>query len=244
MDSVSEVSTQLCELGFEKRDSQWTITAERLGEQLELVSPRIAVMKIFNRHRTELEPYSCVTILVTEAGRRATTAFTEHGAYIIAMLAKTPKAAEFRQKVANILVARRKLIDAVQESFETSETSETRIPPHFTELSFQEQNTLLRKINSLLEDKLDLIQRVHTLVANLATAELQAAEVAEADEKWMSLRVISNLTGITTRTLSQWCREGKVRWRASYGTIGRPGYHIEVHSLPQNIRELVVTVNI
>jgi len=78
------------------------IPAEDLGKILGLAEPRIAVNKIFNRHREELEPHAAVTNLVTPGGTQETRLFTEIGAYLVAMFARTPRARKVRLWLAEL----------------------------------------------------------------------------------------------------------------------------------------------
>ena len=78
------------------------IPAEDLGRILGFSEPRKSVINIFNRYRDEIEPHTSVINLVTEAGHRETRVFTETGAYLVAMFARTPQAKEVRLWLAEL----------------------------------------------------------------------------------------------------------------------------------------------
>lgn len=82
-------------------------TGEDVGKALEYEDPRIAIHKIFDRNRDELEEYSSVTNLVTEAGNRETRIYNEEGVMMIGFLSKQPKAVAFRKWAVKILKAYR-----------------------------------------------------------------------------------------------------------------------------------------
>ena len=79
------------------------ITAESLGNALGYVNPRVAIVKIYNRHKDLLNEFCSDTILVSEAGKRKALLFNETGCNIIAMKANTPKAKEFIKWAARII---------------------------------------------------------------------------------------------------------------------------------------------
>ena len=82
---------------YEDRGRIW-ITAEDIGKCLQFTKPRIGVYKIYKRQKEEIDPFSTVTKLVTVDGKiRKTRVYTEQGAYLIALFARTEKAKEVRQ---------------------------------------------------------------------------------------------------------------------------------------------------
>ncbi|MDD5539196.1 MAG: BRO family protein [Candidatus Marinimicrobia bacterium] len=86
-------------------DGRYWLTSEQLGIAMGYSDPRKGVMKVFERNRDELTPFSSVVKLTTEAGMREVTIFDTDGQLRIAMLANTKKAAKFREIVVNILRA-------------------------------------------------------------------------------------------------------------------------------------------
>ena len=61
------------EIDFISKEEDIWITAETLGIGLEYNDPRINIMRLFHRHKDEIEEYSSVIELTTEAGMRKTT---------------------------------------------------------------------------------------------------------------------------------------------------------------------------
>ena len=87
------------------KDGRYWMTAEQLGIALGYNNPRKGVMKILERHRKELRPFTSVVNLGTEAGMRETTIFNTGGQYRIAFFANTSKAEKFRTFVVGMLEA-------------------------------------------------------------------------------------------------------------------------------------------
>ena len=87
--------------------------AEQLGTALGYAEPRKGVQKIIERHRQELQPFTSVVNLTTPSspsdnrggGPQQTTIIDTDGQYMIALLANTPKAADFRIFVVGMLKA-------------------------------------------------------------------------------------------------------------------------------------------
>jgi hypothetical protein len=90
-----------------EKDNQLWMTAEEIGKALGYSEPRIAVLKIFKRHRDILESFSGVTNLVTPGGKQDVTIFNESGCYIIAMKSNTRLAKDFVVWAAKIISAYR-----------------------------------------------------------------------------------------------------------------------------------------
>lgn len=88
---------------FIEHENRYWMTAESLGDKLGFSKPRESVNTIFSRNRDELTPFSSDIKLMSEAGLRNTTVFDEQGCYIIAMLAKTEQAKQFRRALAQFL---------------------------------------------------------------------------------------------------------------------------------------------
>lgn len=72
-------------------------TARALGEGLEYENPRNAIMKIYYRHKDEIEDFSRVVTLGTGSTQTKTRVFNESGAYMILIFSKQPKAKDFRK---------------------------------------------------------------------------------------------------------------------------------------------------
>lgn len=93
-------------------DGDLWVTGESIGVALEYPEPRKAIVKVYERHRSELETYSCVVKVTSHdsdgtARRRAVRVYNEEGVMIITMLSRQPKAAEFRRWAVQILKAYR-----------------------------------------------------------------------------------------------------------------------------------------
>lgn len=78
------------------------LTGEDLGKMLGLVEPRIAVRKIFDRHREELTPHTRVTKMVShvDCKQRYLRLYSQEGCYLISMFARTDTAKAVRQWLA------------------------------------------------------------------------------------------------------------------------------------------------
>ena len=92
---------------LEQNGEEW-FTAQDIGQALGLEEPRIAAMKIFNRHRDEFEGLHRVTKLVTwlKSGQKIPhrlTVFNPQGAYLLAILARTPKSKALRRWLAKFM---------------------------------------------------------------------------------------------------------------------------------------------
>jgi len=95
------------------KDGRYWLTAEQLGTALGYEFPRKSVTNIINRHRQELQPFIGGINLVPPSspndnrggGPQQTTIIDTDGQYMIALLANTPKAADFRIFVVGMLKA-------------------------------------------------------------------------------------------------------------------------------------------
>lgn len=78
------------------------LTGEDLGKMLGLVEPRIAVRKIFDRHREELTPHTRVTKMVShvDCKQRYLRLYSQEGCYLISMFARTDTAKAVRRWLA------------------------------------------------------------------------------------------------------------------------------------------------
>ena len=92
---------------IENEDDIW-ITAGALGIGLEYKNPRKDIMQLYYRHKDELEEYSSILNLSTEAGKRETTVFSEMGAYLLIMFSNQSIAKRFRKWVVKVVKEIRK----------------------------------------------------------------------------------------------------------------------------------------
>jgi len=79
------------------------LTAETVGIGLEYSEPRKSVMNLYSSHRDEIEEFASVIDLMTEAGMRKTTIFSEYGVYLLIIFSNQPKAKEFRRWVIEVI---------------------------------------------------------------------------------------------------------------------------------------------
>ena len=96
------------EVDFINRDDEVWLTAETIGINLEYNDPRTAIMRLYHRNKDEIEEYTSIVKLTTEAGMRETTIFSEMGIYLLILFSKQPKAKDFRKWVVNIVKEIRK----------------------------------------------------------------------------------------------------------------------------------------
>ena len=138
---------------IEEQEDIW-ITAEAIGSGLEYKNPRISIMNLYSSRRDELEEYSSVIELVTEAGIRKTTVFTEMGAYLLIMFSNQPRAKEFRKWIASVIKEIRKTgayIQKAQDPFDLMIQQAEIIKKAFMQLKEQNQklNILENKVYSV-----------------------------------------------------------------------------------------------
>ena len=91
---------------FVEVDGEFALTVDQIARGLGYADSS-SVFKLYDRFRDELEPYKGSVKLSTPGGLQDVTIFTEEGIYLISMLARTPRAKEFRRKVAGLLKALR-----------------------------------------------------------------------------------------------------------------------------------------
>ena len=92
------------DLNYVERDGRILFSAHEIGRQLGYRNPSKSVNILFNRNQEELRIYERGIKLMSRDGQaREVRHFTEEGAYILSMLANTPKAREFRANVARLL---------------------------------------------------------------------------------------------------------------------------------------------
>lgn len=84
-----------------QHNGQAFISGAQIGRVIELAQ-RDGVAKIYNRHREEFTDDMTTTV---RCGKSTIRIFNREGAWLIGMFARTPKAAEFRKWVLNVLGA-------------------------------------------------------------------------------------------------------------------------------------------
>ena len=106
--AVRQEAFEDLQLQIIEQNGQGWFSAEDIGKALGLEEPRIAVIKIFNRNREEFEGLYRVTSLVTwlKSGGKIPhkfTTFNPQGAYLLAILARTPKSKALRRFLAKFM---------------------------------------------------------------------------------------------------------------------------------------------
>lgn len=145
----------------------------QIGTALNLAQPSQAVQKIHKRHKSEFTPdMTSVVELPTAGGRQMVRIFSPRGAALIAMLAKTERAAAFRAWVLDTL--------------ETQDLPATLPPPAPTTLEpllTAEARALLRyrRLGLTTAECARLLGRGATCVKQ-ATARLRAAGLLPAPQ--------------------------------------------------------------
>ena len=91
-----------------EQDGEEWFKAEDIGKALGLADPRPSVIRIFNRNRDEFEGLYRVVSLTTwlkTGGQRPyrSTTFNPQGAYLLAILARTPKSKALRRFLAKFM---------------------------------------------------------------------------------------------------------------------------------------------
>lgn len=89
-------------LQFHEIKGDFCLTYKQIAEGLGYKNHK-HVLTLYKRYKDELEPYKRGVSLSTPQGMQNAVVFSEEGIYIISMLARTPKAKEFRQRVAKLL---------------------------------------------------------------------------------------------------------------------------------------------
>lgn len=79
------------------------MTAEDVGNVLELEEPLTDIEEIFRQHRDELEEFTMRMPSAPERGSCEILVFSEEGVYLAAFFCDTPKAKAFRRWVAGKL---------------------------------------------------------------------------------------------------------------------------------------------
>ncbi|EGW52097.1 hypothetical protein HMPREF1022_00880 [Desulfovibrio sp. 6_1_46AFAA] len=104
--SISQVTPIINENGLNFLEYQGKIlfSSEEIGRQLGYSKPSKSINILFSRNQKELSSYAVgIKLMSTDGKCYEVRHFTEEGVYIISMLANTPKAREFRAKLARLL---------------------------------------------------------------------------------------------------------------------------------------------
>lgn len=100
--SIKKVDFQGIEVRVIQVDGVTYIPGEDIGKMLGYEEPRRSVATLYKRYQEELEPHTGVITLMTPGGKQEVRCYNETGAYLIAMFARTPKAREVRQWLAEL----------------------------------------------------------------------------------------------------------------------------------------------
>lgn len=105
-------------LKYVEHEGQVFFSSEEIGRQLGYAKPSKSINILFNRNQRELKGYATgIKLMQVDGCLREVRCFTEEGVYILSMLANTPRAREFRAKLARLLrEIRERRIDLARES--------------------------------------------------------------------------------------------------------------------------------
>ena len=104
--SISQVTPIINENGLNFLEYQGEILfpSEEIGRHLGYKSPSKSINILFSRNQKELASYATgIKLMQVDGCLREVRAFTEEGVYILSLLANTPKARDFRAKLARLL---------------------------------------------------------------------------------------------------------------------------------------------
>ena len=91
-------------LKYVEHEGQIFFSSEEIGRQLGYAKPSKSINILFNRNQRELKSYAVgIKMMSTDGKFYEVRCFTEEGVYILSMLANTPRAREFRAKLARLL---------------------------------------------------------------------------------------------------------------------------------------------
>lgn len=91
-------------LKYVEHEGQAFFSSEEIGRQLGYRQPLKSINVLWNRNQKELRGYATgIKLMSVDGCLRETRCFTEEGVYILSMLANTPRAREFRAKLARLL---------------------------------------------------------------------------------------------------------------------------------------------
>nr|CBL42948.1 Hypothetical phage protein [Candidatus Magnetobacterium bavaricum] len=123
MNASSNNTSLLSSQDIQTVDGEYCLTAEQIAKGLGY-NNYVHINRLIERHLDEIEPYRfsvklSQNPLSNEGGRPSYLLYSEEGIYIICMLARTPKAKEFRKQVAAILKGlRQQQIRELEEKLE------------------------------------------------------------------------------------------------------------------------------
>lgn len=105
-------------LKYVEHEGQVFFSSEEIGRQLGYAKPSKSINILFNRNQRELKSYAVgIKMMSTDGKFYEVRCFTEEGVYILSMLANTPRAREFRAKLARLLrEIRERRVDLARES--------------------------------------------------------------------------------------------------------------------------------
>ena len=105
-------------LKYVEHEGQIFFSSEEIGRQLGYAKPSKSINILFNRNQRELKGYATgIKLMQVDGCLREVRCFTEEGVYILSMLANTPRAREFRAKLARLLrEIRERRVDLARES--------------------------------------------------------------------------------------------------------------------------------
>ena len=105
-------------LKYVEHEGQVFFSSEEIGRQLGYAKPSKSINILFNRNQRELKGYATgIKLMQVDGCLREVRCFTEEGVYILSMLANTPRAREFRAKLARLLrEIRERRVDLARES--------------------------------------------------------------------------------------------------------------------------------
>ena len=85
-------------------EGQIYFSSDEIGRQLGYAKPSKSINILFSRNQKELRGYAVgIKMMSTDGKFYEVRCFTEEGVYILSMLANTPRAQEFRAKLARLL---------------------------------------------------------------------------------------------------------------------------------------------
>lgn len=105
-------------LKYVEHEGQIFFSSEEIGRQLGYAKPSKSINILFNRNQRELKSYAVgIKMMSTDGKFYEVRCFTEEGVYILSMLANTPRAREFRAKLARLLrEIRERRVDLAREA--------------------------------------------------------------------------------------------------------------------------------
>lgn len=104
--SVSQLTPIINENGLKyvEHEGRILFSSEEIGRQLGYAKPSKSINILFNRNQRELNSYATgIKLMQVDGCLREVRCFTEEGVYIISMLANTPRARDFRARLARLL---------------------------------------------------------------------------------------------------------------------------------------------